>query len=359
MRLETRYSADGDNAAGADLPRRRPRRPARPGPRPTTSGPPESPTGPRSGPAPPPTTAPGTTLRRRGAPGPGRLGRRRADAATSADPRPSSAGCRRRRRCSPTRRRAAASGRRPRRCPTASSSSRCRAATVRPRGRQPGPAGAGRRPAAGGRPDGADPDRGRRRHPRPGDGSGWSTPTRPRRSACWSNVPLAQPGATVDRVFAFGVRASLDPGDGAAELSALLDAHRYATGAALRRAGHADQQHRDRPDRLDRAPRSGAAADDRARGRDAGTDGDGARPGPRRRPGHADELDRCAAGPPARWRRRPTPRCGRPVGARSSSGCWRRAPAPLPSRTTTREAWRDWWQGLRPRRRSVAAAAAG
>jgi hypothetical protein len=45
------------------------------------------------------------------------------------------------------------------------------------------------------------------------------------------NVPLAVPGGPVERVLAFGVRASLDPQDSATELAALLEAHRYAEGA--------------------------------------------------------------------------------------------------------------------------------
>ena len=45
------------------------------------------------------------------------------------------------------------------------------------------------------------------------------------------DVPLAEAGAPVDRVFAFGVRGSLDPAAAADELARLLEAHRYAEGA--------------------------------------------------------------------------------------------------------------------------------
>src|SRR6185312_10628648 len=50
-------------------------------------------------------------------------------------------------------------------------------------------------------------------------------------------VQLAAPNAPVDVVLAIGVRGSLGPGDAAAELAALLDAHRFAEGAAFLRPG--------------------------------------------------------------------------------------------------------------------------
>jgi hypothetical protein len=46
-------------------------------------------------------------------------------------------------------------------------------------------------------------------------------------------VPLAEGGKRVDRVLAFGVLGSLDPDAAAAELEALLTAHRFASGAAF------------------------------------------------------------------------------------------------------------------------------
>ncbi len=58
-------------------------------------------------------------------------------------------------------------------------------------------------------------------------------PDEARRVGMLVDVPLAQPGAAVARVTAVGVRAALDPSAGAAELSALLQSHRYSSGAAL------------------------------------------------------------------------------------------------------------------------------
>ncbi|MDQ6796676.1 MAG: hypothetical protein M3011_01405, partial [Actinomycetota bacterium] len=58
-------------------------------------------------------------------------------------------------------------------------------------------------------------------------------PVEAKRVGMLVDIKLAQPGAKVTQVFAVGIRASLDPAGGAAELSRLLDAHRYASGAAF------------------------------------------------------------------------------------------------------------------------------
>lgn len=50
-------------------------------------------------------------------------------------------------------------------------------------------------------------------------------------------VPLAVPNAAVDTVLAVGVRGSMGAQDAAAELAALLEAHRFAEGAAFLRPG--------------------------------------------------------------------------------------------------------------------------
>ena len=67
-----------------------------------------------------------------------------------------------------------------------------------------------------------------------GPGMAWLIdPAEAQRVGMLVDVTLAQPGAPVDQVFAVGVRGSLDPAGGAAELTRLLEAHRYATGAAF------------------------------------------------------------------------------------------------------------------------------
>ncbi|MDP9328285.1 MAG: hypothetical protein M3P10_08760, partial [Actinomycetota bacterium] len=67
-----------------------------------------------------------------------------------------------------------------------------------------------------------------------GPGMEWLIdPDRAREVGMLVDVPLAEAGAPVDRVFAFGVRGSLDPADSADELTRLLQAHRYSVGAAF------------------------------------------------------------------------------------------------------------------------------
>ncbi len=53
------------------------------------------------------------------------------------------------------------------------------------------------------------------------------------------DVPLPAPGATVDQLLVFGVRSSLDPAAAAAELSQLLQSHRYSDGLAFPAQGSA------------------------------------------------------------------------------------------------------------------------
>ncbi len=62
-------------------------------------------------------------------------------------------------------------------------------------------------------------------------------PAEARRVGMLVDVPLAVPGGAVDLVLAIGVRGSTDPTDSAAELSTLLQAHRYSTGAAFAQPG--------------------------------------------------------------------------------------------------------------------------
>jgi hypothetical protein len=65
-----------------------------------------------------------------------------------------------------------------------------------------------------------------------GPGMEWMIdPDEARRLGMLVDVPLGQPNADVDRVFAIGVRSSLSPDDSANELATLLEAHRYAGGA--------------------------------------------------------------------------------------------------------------------------------
>ncbi|MEA2220879.1 MAG: hypothetical protein QOJ35_3505 [Solirubrobacteraceae bacterium] len=67
-----------------------------------------------------------------------------------------------------------------------------------------------------------------------GDGMTWMVdPEEAKAAGMLVDVALPQARQTVDRVMAFGVRASLDPDAAAAELSELMRAHRYATGAAF------------------------------------------------------------------------------------------------------------------------------
>ena len=115
------------------------------------------------------------------------------------------------------------------------------------------------------------------------------------------NVPLAVPGGPVERVLAFGVRASLDPQESATELAALLEAHRYAEGAEFVAPGTPTNNTETEPSGLDEPPDADAPAHGRdrdaaRRGRRAGRGCTG--PG-RDRPGGAGKLARCPAAQPA------------------------------------------------------------
>jgi hypothetical protein len=67
-----------------------------------------------------------------------------------------------------------------------------------------------------------------------GPGMAWLIdPVEAKAAGMLVEVPLNTPGAAVELVLAFGVRASLDPAAAAAELNRLLEGHRFASGAAF------------------------------------------------------------------------------------------------------------------------------
>jgi hypothetical protein len=155
-------------------------------------------------------------------------------------------------------------------------------------------------------------------------------------------VPLAVPNAAVDAVYAFGVRASLAPADGAAELADLLRAHRYAEGAGFLRPG---------------TPTNNTETDRSAWTAEAapappptwpGVDADGSAAARTR---SAFGLDGSLDGwPDADF-------AAEPVAAAAQTALWQATwgtfierivagSFPTPAITDQlRESWRDWWQG--------------
>lgn len=176
-----------------------------------------------------------------------------------------------------------------------------------------------------------------------GAGMEWlADPDAARQAGMLVEVRLANPNAPVERVLAFGVRASLAPADAAAELADLLRAHRYTEGAAFVPVGtptnNTETDRSDwsaapvplppptRPTDSDAAANASVAA--AALGVDAGAVTDWQ---------HGDDRDQplWAAANTALWQ--PTWGC---FVERVVSGM---LPAPSITDAVT-ASWRDWWQ---------------